>query len=249
MNEFFALFKKELRTCFLSPVTYIVMFFFWVLTGANFFWLLWQLIGGSPLSLAMQMMFGGPLLAIALPIVVPLITMRLVAEERKQGTFEALLTTPLQVPYFVLAKYFSALIYYMVLWLPAIAYSLMASKLPGVSGFPDGGALLAGAFGVMLVGSLYIAIGLLMSCMSSNQIVAAISSFAVLFGTALTLTLLAYNSQNSALRIIGQYYSSYKHMMDFSRGIVDSRMVLMYIFNSAWVLFVAIKVVEAKKGS
>jgi ABC-2 type transport system permease protein len=88
-----------------------------------------------------------------------------------------------------------------------------------------------------------------MSCLSSNQIVAAISSFAVLFGTALTLTLLAYNSQSPSLRIIGQYYSSYKHMMDFSRGIVDSRMVLMYICNSAWVLFVAIKVTEAKKGS
>lgn len=248
MNEFQCLFKKELKSCFYSPIAFVVMFFFWALTGGNFFWLIMQLASGTQLTVATQMMFGGPLLTFALPVLVPLITMRLVAEERKQGTLESLLTTPLRLSHFVLAKFFSVLVYYVVLWLPVAGYAYMASQLPGVTGFPDHGALIAGALGVVLVGSLYISVGLLMSCLTSNQIVAAIGSFALLFGASLTLTLLAYNAQNPALRIIGQYYSSFKHMMDFSRGIVDSRMVMMYLCNCAWILFVSIKVVEAKRG-
>lgn len=248
MNEFVALFKKELKSCFLSPIAFIVMFFFWVLTGGNFLWLLMQLSSGEPLTVATQMMFGGPFLTFALPLVVPLITMRLVSEERKLGTYEALLTTSLRISHFVFAKFLGALVFYIVLWLPVLAYAFMASRLPGVSDFPEVGAVAAGYLGVVLVGSLYISIGLLMSCLTSNQIVAAISSLALLFGASFSLMMLAYNAQNPALRIIGQYYSSFKHMMDFSRGVVDSRMVLMYLCNSAWVLFVSIKVVEAKRG-
>ena len=248
MSGFWCLLKKELRTCFCSPVAFVVMFFFWVLTGGNFCWLLSQLAEGEPLTKATEWMFGGPLLSFALPVVVPLITMRLVAEERKQGTMEALLTTPIRVSQFVLAKFAGAMVFYFVLWLPVLVYGAMARSLPGVESFPDSGALAIGFLGVMLVGCLYVAVGLLMSCLTSNQIIAAIGSFAVLFGSTLSLTLLAYNSQNPVWHVVGEYYSSFKHMMDFSRGVVDSRMVLMYVCNSAWILFVSVKVLEAKRG-
>ena len=250
MNTFLSLFKKEISSCFYSPVAYVVMFFFWVLTGGNFIWLLRQLANGESLTVATQLMFSGPLLTFTLPAIVPLITMRLFAEERKLGTLEALLTTSAKVPEMVLAKFAGALMFYVVLWLPIIAYTYIQSDLSPATGisFPDLGGLRAGAFGAFLVGCLYISIGLFMSSLSSNQIVAAIAGFAVLFGGTLGLTLLAYSSSSPEARIVGQFLSPFAHMLDFARGAVDSRYVVLYLSLTAWFLFATGKVVETKRS-
>jgi ABC-2 type transport system permease protein len=249
MSVFLSLLKKELRSCFLSPIAYVVMFFFWVLTGGNFYWLLGQLAHGDSLTVATQLLFSGPLLTFSLPIIIPLITMRLFAEERKLGTLESLLTTSVRIPELVLAKFFGALVFYVVLWLPVFLYAFIQSSLcpAEVVGFPDAGAMRAGALGVLLVGALYVAIGLLMSSVTANQIVAAISGFAVLFGVSLSMVILAYTASNPSIRIVGQFYSSFAHMMDFARGVVDSRTVVLYLSHTAWFLFVAVKAVEAKR--
>jgi ABC-2 type transport system permease protein len=225
------------------------MFFFWALTGGNFIWLLGQLAEGESLTIAAQLMFSGPLLTFTLPVIIPLITMRLFSEERKLGTLEALLTTSVRIPDLVLAKFAGALVFYAVLWLPVVIYAYIQAQLcpVDIAEFPDKGAMLGGMLGVLLVGGLYIAVGLLMSSLTSNQIVAAIGSFALLFGSTLTLAIMAYNASTPAMRIIGQYYSSFAHMMDFARGVVDSRMVVMYVSNAAWCLFATIKVVESKR--
>jgi ABC-2 type transport system permease protein len=227
-----------------------VMFFFWVLMGGNFIWMLRQLANGESLTVATQLMFSGPLLTFTLPAIIPLITMRLFAEERKLGTLEALLTTSAKVPELVLAKFAGALLFYMVLWLPIIIYTFIQIDLSPADGiaFPDMGGLRAGAFGVLLVGSLYIAIGLFMSSLSSNQIVAAIAGFALLFGGTLGLTILAYSSPNPSMRVIGQFFSPFAHMWDFARGIVDSRSVVLYISCTLWFLFASVKVVETKRS-
>ena len=249
MSVFLSLFKKELRCCFLSPIAYVVMFFFWVLTGGNFMWLMGQLAHGESLTIATQLMFSGPLLAFSLPVVIPLITMRLFAEERKLGKLEALLTTAARIPDLVLAKFAGAMVFYMVLWLPVFIYALIQSSLCPAEGiaFPDAGAMCAGALGVVLVGALYIAVGLFMSSVTSNQIVAAIGGFAVLFGGSISLTLLAYSATSPSMRIIGQYFSSFAHMMDFARGVVDGRTVILYLSYTAWFLFVAMKTIEIKR--
>jgi ABC-2 type transport system permease protein len=249
VSVFYCLLKKELRTCFYSPIAYVVMFFFWALTGGNFIWLLGQLAEGESLTVAAQLMFSGPLLTFALPVIIPLITMRLFSEERKLGTLEGLLTTSVRIPELVLAKFAGALLFYAVLWLPVLLYAYIQSRLTPseMISFPDPGAMTGGMLGVLLVGGLYIAVGVFMSSLTSNQIIAAIGSFALLFGASLTLAIMAYNAPTPAMRIIGQYYSSFAHMMDFARGIVDSRMVVMYLGNAAWFLFAAIKVVESKR--
>ena len=250
MGVFISLLKKELRTCFYSPIAYVVMFFFWILSGGNFYWLLMNLAHGDSLTSASQWMFSGFVLPFAIPVIVPLITMRLFAEERKLGTLEALLTTSVRVPELVLAKFFGSLIFYIVLWLPSFVYVYFQLQMapPEVSGFPDIGALKAGALGVILVGALYISVGLLMSTLTSNQIVAAISGFALLIGSLFVTMYLAYTAQSQGMRIVGQYYSSYAHMMEFSRGIVDSRVVVMYLSHAAWFLFAAVRVVESKRA-
>jgi ABC-2 type transport system permease protein len=249
MSTFLSLFKKEVRTCFLSPIAFVVMFFFWILTGGNFILLLNQLANGDSLTMATQWMFGGPLISFSLPVIIPLITMRLFAEERKLGTLEALLTTSVKIHELVLAKFFGALVFYVVLWLPVFAYAHFQDTMnPSATlAFPDLGALRAGAVGVLLVGSLYIAIGLLMSSLTSNQIVAAISGFAILFGAFLGGAYLAYTAPSASVRTVGQFFSSSAHMLDFSRGVVDSRIVVLYLSFTAWFLFVAVKAVETKR--
>lgn len=250
MGVFFSLLKKELRMTFYSPIAYVVMFFFWALTGGNFIWLLWQLSAGESLTAATQLMFGGPVLTFSLPVIIPLITMRLFAEERKLGTLEALLTTSVKVPELVLAKFFSALIFYMALWLPVIAYSLIQKQMvpADLINFPDSGALRAGLLGVVLIGGAYISVGILLSSLTSNQIVAAIGGFALLFGSSIVFTILGYSAQSIGPRIVGQFFSPFAHMMDFARGTVDSRIVVMYLAYTAWYLFIAVRVVESRRA-
>ncbi len=249
MSIFLSLFKKELRTCFLSPIAYVVLFFFWVLTGLNFWWLLVQLADGESLTMATQQMFGG-LICFSLLVIVPLITMRLFAEERKLGTLESLLTTPLTATELVLAKFAGALVFYLVLWLPVVAYTIIQQNLAPVEvhQFPDFGAIRAGVLGIMLVGGLYISIGLLMSSLTSNQIVAAISGFAVLCILFFAGLFMAYMASNPAARFFGQYVSTYAHLLDYSRGIVDSRSVVIYISYTVWFLFASVKVIESKRA-
>lgn len=248
MSIFLSLFKKEVQTCFLSPIAFVVMFFFWVLTGLNFWWLLVQLADGEPLTTAQQQMFGG-LIGFSLLVIVPLITMRLFAEERKLGTLESLLTTPLTAVQLVAAKFAGSLVFYAVLWLPVLAYTAIQQNLSPVEAlqFPDFGAMRAGFLGIMLVGGLYISIGLFMSSLTSNQIVAAISGFALLAILFFSLLFMAYTAPNPSARIVGQYFSSYAHLLDFSRGIVDGRTVVLYLSYTAWFLFASVKAVETKR--
>ena len=248
MNVFWSLFKKEVQTCFYSPIAFVVMFFFWVLSGLNFWWLLVQLADGESLTVATQQMFGG-LISFSLLVIIPLVTMRLFAEERKQGTLESLLTTRLNSSELVLAKFMGALVFYAVLWLPVIGYTWIQQYLspPDVLQFPDFGAIRAGLFGIFLVGGLYLSIGLFMSSLTANQIVAAISGFAVLSGFFFVTLFMAYTSPNENMQILGKYFSSYAHLLDFSRGVVQGKTVVFYLSYTAFFLFTTVKVIDSKR--
>jgi ABC-2 type transport system permease protein len=249
MSTFLSLFKKEIRTCFLSPIAFVVLFFFWVLTGLNFWWLLVQLADGESLTMATQQTFGG-LISFSLLVVVPLVTMRLFAEERKLGTLESLLTTPLTAVELVAAKFAGSLVFYLVLWLPVVAYAAIQQYLgpEEVAQFPDFGAMRSGLLGIVLVGGLYLSVGLLMSSLTSNQIVAAISGFALLSIFFFSTLFMAYTSANPSVRIVGQYLSPFTHLLDFSRGMVDSRTIVLYLSYTALFLFSAVKVIESKRA-
>jgi ABC-2 type transport system permease protein len=248
MSTFLCLFKKEIRLCFLSPIAFVVMFFFWILTGLNFWWLLRQLADGESLTTATQQIFGG-LISFSLLVVIPLITMRLFAEERKLGTLESLLTTPLTATQLVAAKFAGTLVFFIVLWLPVLAYTLIQQKLSPAEAFqfPDFGVMRSGFLGVILVGGLFISIGLLMSSLTSNQIIAAISGFVLLTAFFFSTMFMAYTAPNPAVQTVCKYLSPYAHLMDFSVGIVDSRTIIIYLSYTGWFLFASMKVIESKR--
>ena len=250
MRIFMCLLKRELRALFYTPLAYAVLFFFWLLSGLNFFWLLQQLADGERLIMALQLLFNGPLLTFSLPVVVPLVTMRLIAEERRLGTLEAVLTTPISETQFVLAKFVSAFVFYLILWLPAVIYSGVLKGLCLEQGviFFGAGSLIAAFTGVILMGLFYNAVGLLMSTLTTNQVVAAIAGFAILFGSLLVFMLMGYSTQYEAVRSVGQFFSTFAHMLDFSRGVIDSRVVLLYLGNSVWLIYTSIRILEWKRS-
>lgn len=247
---FRCLLKRELRALFYTPLAYAILFFFWMLSGLNFYWLLRQLADGERVFMALQLLFNGPLITFSLPVVVPLITMRLIAEERRLGTMEAVLTTSVTERQWVVVKFVGALIFYLLLWLPTLLFCVVLGWLCGEQGvmFPDWGVVSAAFVGVVLVGLFYTAVGLFMSALTSNQVVAAIGGFSILFGSLIAFMFMGYNTQLDTLRSVGQFFSTFAHMLEFSRGVVDSRMVLFYLGQTAWLLYTSICILEWKRG-
>ena len=250
MRPFMCLLKRELQALFYTPLAYAVLFFFWLLSGLNFFWLLQQLADGERLIMALQLLFNGPLLTFSLPVVVPLITMRLIAEERRLGTLEAVLTTPISETQFIISKFVSAFIFYLILWLPALIYCGVLYGLCLAQGVVvlEIGILVASFTGVILIGLFYNAVGLLMSALTTNQVVAAIAGFAILFSSLLVFMFMGYSTQHEWVRSLGQFFSTFAHMLDFSRGVIDSRVVLLYLGNSVWMIYAAIRIMEWKRN-
>lgn len=246
MKRIWSIWCREMAAYFLSPMAYVVMIFFLVVMGFSF-WLLASVLSqgirGGPV---MSELFASIFFWLTLLITVPVITMRLFAEERKSGTLETLLTAPVRDSEVVLAKYCSAVFFYIVLWLPTIAY-IGIMKFFEPPGTPvDLGPMVSGYIGALLVGALYISVGVLTSSLTSNQIVAAIGCFAICCVLFLS-GFLPYLVHSEAVRDVGTYLSSVMYMMDASRGVVDTRGVVFHLSGVVLMLFLAEKVLESRR--
>lgn len=250
MKIFSCLLKKELRILFYSPLAYIILFIFWILSGLNFYWILTKIADGERMMVILQLLFCGPLIIFSLPVIVSLFTMRFFAEEQKLGTLEICFTIPISKLTLVLSKYIASLIFYIVLWLPYIFYLIIINSLYLSSGIVifNSGLLFTGFLGILLIGLFYISIGLLMSSLTSNQVIAAVSSFGTLFVILIVFMLMGINNDNQSIRIIGKYFSTFHHLFDFSRGIIDSRIIIYYLSFSLWSIFLTLNILNWKHG-
>jgi len=197
----------------------------------------------APHGAAMQMLFGGTIFFWIIVIVLtPLITMRSLAEERHSGTMETLLTAPISDMQVVLAKYLAAVGFYIVLWLPTLAYPLLLSSYSDL----DLGPILSGYLGTLGVGMMFAAVGLLGSSLTRNQIVAALISFGaimVMFVIGIFDFLGGETSPDSVLH----YVNLWTHMEEFGRGIVDTRHLAYYGSVSLFALFTTVQIVQLRR--
>ena len=246
MKTFLILWRKELAAYFLSPIAYVVMIFFLIVMGFSF-WLLASVLaqGAAGLSV-MSELFGSIFFWITLLVVVPVITMRLLAEEQRAGTIETLMTAPVRDAEVVLGKYAGALSFFVVMWLPTSAYAFVLKAFEPLAAPIDLGPMLGGYLGAFLVGAFYISIGVFTSALTRNQIVAAIMCFALIC-VAFFTGFLPYISRSETLRAAGEYVSSVGYMLEFSRGIIDTRPIVFHLTGTAFMLFAAVKVVESRK--
>jgi ABC-2 type transport system permease protein len=238
--------ERELRAYFLSPLGWVVATGFLFFNGLAFQTILDYLNDPrAPASMTpLDFFFGGTLFFwLAMLFVGPVLTMRLLSEERRSGTLEMLLTAPVTEGQVVLGKYLGALLFYVFLWLPTLVYvALLARQLP-----LDWGPVGASYLGTIGIGAMFLAIGLFTSALTKNQVVAAVLAFALTFAAFLPAFLELLVNDPKMRDALG-YLNLYQHMDEFSKGIVDTRHLVYYLSVVALFLFLAGRAVEAAKG-
>ncbi|MGE3277429.1 MAG: ABC transporter permease subunit [Vicinamibacterales bacterium] len=242
---------KELRGYFASPTGYIVVGFFALLFGYFFYALLafferqsMQMMQMGPQAMNVNQMLIGPLLMNASVIalfVLPMITMRTYAEEKRSGTIELLLTSPVTDWQIILGKFLGA----MGLYAAMLGVTLIHMAILFVYGNPEWKPIASGYLGLLLMGGCFISVGLLISSATKNQIVAGMVTFAVF------LMLWVINWIGSFVgptaQAVLQALSITDHLDDFARGVIDTKHLVYYVSFIAFGLFLTAKSVDSER--
>ena len=250
MRNVLAIAEKELRSYFASPMAYIIIGFFALPFGVFFYLYLEAFVRQS-----MQMaQFGGNLnvnqqvirlvlqnASVIILFVMPMITMRTYAEEKRSGTIELLLTSPVTDVQIIIGKFLGALGLYIAMLLVTALYIAILF----VYGNPEWRPLVAAYLGLLLMGGAFLSLGLFISSTTDNQIVAGIISFVVF----LMLWIVGWFAESAGPTIgpITSYLSITEHFDDFSKGIIDTKHVLYYASLITFGLFLTAKSVDSER--
>ena len=254
MKNLFALIGKELKVYFISPVAYVVGAVFLIIIGFLFYNIVaifsrqslqfMRLQGMTPQLDIHEAVFRPTFLnmGVVLLLVVPILTMRLFAEEKKLRTNELLMTSPLTITEIVLGKYLASFLVYAIF----LALTLSMPLLVGIYSTIDWGPLLSSYLGLLLLGGAFLSVGLFASSLTENQIIAAVISFGIL----LCLWILSVAARTIGSATLGgllNYLSLYEHLDHFIRGLVDTSDLIFYLSFIAFGLFLTHRVVESQR--
>jgi ABC-2 type transport system permease protein len=246
-------FKKEMRLFFGSPVAYVVFTFFLLISG----WFFSQIfLYYSDISMRSFMQPGmaqslnitdsvmRPLftnMSVVLLFFMPMLTMRLFAEEKKSGTMELLLTYPVRDGEVLAGKYLAAGALYVILLGLTLVYPGLIAYFTRI----EWGPILTGYLGLVLTGATFLAVGVLISSLTENQIVAGFGTFGVLLG----LWIIGWGAEFAGgnLRAVLQYLSITEHMDTFSRGLIDTKDLVYYLSAIALALFLTLRSLDSKR--
>jgi len=253
MKNVWFLAKKELKAYFSSPIAYVVIAVFLLLVGFFFYSLVWW-FNSQSMQMAqnpyyaqqvnINQMVYSPLfhnISIILLLMLPLLTMRLFAEEKKIGTEELLFTSPISVNQIILGKYLASLTVLAVMLLLTGILSLFAFAY----GNPETAPVLVGYLGLFLMGAAFIAVGIFFSSLTENQIVSAILTF----GALLLFWILSWaaSSAGGMWKGVLNYLSFFQHFDDMSRGILDTADLAYYLSFSFFGLFLTHAVIQSRR--
>ena len=255
MRNFWAILTKEIRSYFVSPVGYAVAVAFLIFWGFMFRNILMEfnqicmtymrqptygrMVNLNPNEFVLLPFFG--LMNFTALWMVPILTMRLYAEERKSGTVELLMTSPITTIQTLLGKFFACFAFYGLVVLLSLVYSVILE----IYGEPDWGPILSAYAGALLVGAALISIGIFASSLTENQIIAVALSVA----SVLILWLIHWPA-NFAGPLLGgllKYLSITEHLADFQRGVIDTKDVIFYLSFSVFGLFLTATIIESRR--
>ena len=248
MRAIWTIAKREIVSFFVSPLAYVVLTTWLLFQGATFwvmsFWFSQQDLGsGASGANPLSHYFGGTtLFYIPIMVYTPLLTMRLLAEEHRQGTIEPLLTAPVSDTAVVLGKYIAAMVFWIALWIPTLMYVWLTSRFGDI----DLWKIAATYVGILGLGAYYMALGLLMSALTRSQITAAVLTFIAL-GAFFILGLMSFLVTDDSMRSVFDYMSLWTHMSTFASGIVDSRYLTYELSLAALGVFLSIRALEARR--
>jgi ABC-2 type transport system permease protein len=253
MKGFRAVFKRELYAFFASPVFYVVGTIFLVLSGYFFytstayFSLVSFQAAQNPYAgreVNLNEMVVKPLLddmSIVLLLIVPLLTMRLLAEEKKTGTIELLLTYPIRDLEVLMGKYLATLLVIIILLAGTAVNLILLSRF----GSLEWGPVLSGYLGLLLMAAAFVSLGLFASALTQNQIIAAI----VGFGALLMFWIIGWigSVAGPAVTRVVDYLSMLEHLEPFSKGVIDTRDLMYYVNFSAFFIFLSLRYLDSQK--
>lgn len=226
--------RRELAAFLCSPTGLVLVGLYLALAG-YFFWIILTATEEATLRYT----FG--LLAQLMVFIVPLITMRLLAEELRTGTFEVLVTNPVTDGQIVVGKFLAGWCCFLIMSAPTLTY-LVVLRLVGA---PDWGPALAGFLGQALLAALLVSIGVLASAATQNQVLAAMG--AMVGGVLFWLAGQAAASLRGRLSDAVAYLAMFEHFGQFSRGVIDTRSLIFFLGTTAMFLFLAVRVVESRR--
>lgn len=234
MRQALTIFQKEFKDYFVSPIAYIVISIFLLVTGW-FFLMTFFLYNQSELRNFFV------LLPFTYSFVIPAVTMRLFAEEMSVGSYETLLTLPVTETDIILGKFFAAVVFVAAMMLPTLSYPIFISAI----GDLDWGPVIGGYLGALLLGAGYCAIGVFSSSLTRNQIIAFIIGMVICFTLTLIDQMLFFVPQ----KILGviSYIGAGYHFQNIARGIVDTRDVLYFLSVIVIALYGTNLVIQEKK--
>jgi ABC-2 type transport system permease protein len=249
------IYKKELRLYFTSPVAYVLLTIFLLIAG-YFFFSIFSFFTRASMQMAMNPQMGRDLnvtdavlrplfanLSVILLLLMPLVTMRLFAEERRSGTIELLLTYPVRDGAVLAGKYLAALTMYGVMVAGTLAYPIMLVSFARV----EWGPLVTGYLGLLLMGAMFLAVGLFASSLTENQVVAAI----VTFGVLLMFWIIGWTAEfaGGPLGAVLTHLSILEHNDTFAKGVLDTKDIIYYVNFTVLALFLALRSLEARRWS
>ena len=249
MKHFLTLLSHEIRMLLVSPSTYIAATAFLGFMGFIFVGILENYSTAPQDSSPAQVFFQ--LFWLPVFFMVPLLTMKCLAEERRLGTIETLLTTPVTTTEVVLGKFGAAYFLYMLLWGSTGGLFYILKRFADDPRLLDTGPLIGGYLFIALSGLLFVAIGVLTSSFSRSQSVAGILSFVLLAALIIGGSYLGKVSflDRDSLRPLKEavdYAQVFAHYDDFTRGVIDARQVLFYVSGTVLALILSIFAVEVK---
>jgi ABC-2 type transport system permease protein len=249
MRHLPTIFFHELRVLMLAPSTYIAAVLFLGVMGFIFAGIL-ESYNKEAQDLSPSFVFFS-LFWLPVLFMVPLLTMKCLAEERRAGTLETLLTTPVSTAEVVLGKFAASYALYLFMWLLTIGFMFILDNYAQDARFLDPGPLIGGYVFVAVSGLLFVSVGVLASSLSRSQAVAGVLAFALLFaiivGTRLVSDLTVLQQEGfTRFRDTLDNVQVMSHLQDFTRGIIDTRQIVFYLSGTALALIFSILGVEGK---
>jgi ABC-2 type transport system permease protein len=234
--------RREFRSYFESPLAYVVICLSFLALGLKFFLYRGGFFQIDRASLSLMFEYAPAGLAL---LVVPVVTMRLLAEERRSGTLEMLITLPVKDSDVILGKYFGALGLVLVLVLATLIYPIAMFKWPWSLGPLDMGPVLSGYLGLVLFSAAAVALGLLFSSITQSQAISFFVTFLVLF--ALWFLGTVGDTMGGTAGTVIQYISFQSRMEGFSRGLINTRDIIYFLSITVVALVIAFRALERRK--
>jgi ABC-2 type transport system permease protein len=234
MNNSLTIFKKEIKSYFTSPVAYILIVVFLIITG-------WFFTSNLFVAGVITMRSVFDIVPFILLFYIPAISMRTFSEEKKSGTIELLLTKPLTDFDIVLGKFLSTVVFGAITLAPTLIYVISLKILGPV----DFGAIISAYLGIVLMMGIYVSVGLFASSLTENQVVAFIISFLIIFALFMMNKVLIFIP--APLVSVIEYISSDYHFGSISRGVIDTRDIIYYFSGIIILLLLTRTSLESRK--